>query len=127
LARQPGEFYTQQHPNSVEHLCDKVALWSGATRSDAGCESATYLAQADDSERAEYLVLLCELPDGRWLVHLMALPWDNHVAENTFATAQQACEAADSLYGMGLDGGRWDVRRWGWQRPAPAPAPASGV
>jgi hypothetical protein len=50
----------------------------------------------------------------------MALPWDNHVAENTFATAEKACEAADALYAMGLGGGRWDVRRWGWQRPAAA-------
>lgn len=80
-------------------------------------ESATYLARGDDGELAEYLVRLCELPDGRWLVHLLALPWDSHVAENTFTTAEQACEAADALYAMGLDGGRWDVRRWGWQRP----------
>jgi hypothetical protein len=80
-------------------------------------ESATYLAHAGDGELAQYLVRLCELPDGRWNVHLMALPWDSHVAENTFASPEQACEAADALYAMGLDGGRWDVRRWGWQRP----------
>jgi hypothetical protein len=81
-------------------------------------ESATYLAKAGDGERAEYLVRVCELPSGRWNVHLMALPWDNHEAENTFASAQKACEAADALYGMGLDDGRWHVRRWGWQRPS---------
>jgi hypothetical protein len=87
-------------------------------------ESATYLVRADGGERAEYLVRLCELPDDRWNVHLTALPWDNHETENTFATAQQACEAADALYGMGLDDGRWDVRRWGWQRPSvPKPDP----
>jgi hypothetical protein len=80
-------------------------------------ESATYLARADDGERAEYLVQLCELPGDRWNVHLMALPWDSHAAENTFSSAQQACEAADALYRMGSDDGRWDVRRWGWQRP----------
>ena len=69
-------------------------------------ESATYLAQDGAGERAQYVVRLCELPDGRWLVHLMALPWDNHVAENTFTTVGQACQAADVLYAMGLDGGR---------------------
>jgi hypothetical protein len=75
-------------------------------------ESATYLAQAGDGELAEFLVRVCELPDGRWNVHLMALPWeDSHVAENTFPTAEQACEAADALYARGLDSGRWDVRR----------------
>jgi hypothetical protein len=95
-------------------------------------ESATYLARDGDSERAEYLVRLCELPDGRWCVHLMALPWDSgHVAENTFASAELAGAAADALYGMGLDGGRWDVRRWGWQRPSaagvnPGPSPGCG-
>jgi hypothetical protein len=83
-------------------------------------ESATYLVQAGEGEFAEYLVRLCELPDGRWGVHLMALPWDDHVAENAFPTAEQACEAADALYAMGLDGGRWDIRRWGWRRPEPA-------
>ncbi|MFI6079226.1 hypothetical protein ACIA5C_47770 [Actinoplanes sp. NPDC051343] len=83
-------------------------------------ESATYLAQADGGETAEYLVRVYEMPDGRWRVHLMGLPWDNsHVAENTFATAQQACAAADALYTKGLDGGRWDIRRWGWRRPEP--------
>ena len=54
----------------------------------------------------------------------MALPWDSHVAENTFATAAQACEAADALYARGVDGGRWDIRRWGWMRPEPAAGPA---
>ena len=50
-------------------------------------ESATYLAQAGGGELAQYLVRLCELPEGRWVVHLMALPWDSsHVAENTFTT-----------------------------------------
>jgi hypothetical protein len=90
-------------------------------------ESATYLAQAGDGELAQYIVRLCELLDGRWLVHLMALPWDNHVAENTFATAPQACAAADALYAMGLDGGRWDIRRWGWRRPESAAGPAYEV
>lgn len=80
-------------------------------------ESATYLARAGDGELAQYLVRVCELPDGRWTVFLMALPWDDHQVENTFTTAGQACEAADALYAMGLDSGRWDVRRWGWQRP----------
>jgi hypothetical protein len=37
-------------------------------------ESATYLAQAGNGELAEYLVRVCGLPDGRWNVHLMALP-----------------------------------------------------
>ena len=87
-------------------------------------ESATYLAQAGDGELAQYLVRLCELRDGRWVVHLMALPWDSsHVGENTFTTAAQVCEAADALYAMGLDGGRWDIRRWGWRRPEPAGGP----
>ena len=91
--------------------------WGGYQVQRRVRESATYLARADGGELAEYLVRLCELPDGRWLVHLMALPWDSHVAENTFTTAEQACKAADALYAMGLDGGRWDVRRWGSQRP----------
>ena len=80
-------------------------------------ESATYLAQTGEGELAKYLVRLCELPNGRWNVYLMALPWNSHEAENTFATVAQACDAADALYAMGLDGGRWDVRRWGWRRP----------
>ena len=88
-------------------------------------ESATYLAQAGDGDVAEYVVRLCELPDGRWIVHLMALPWDNHVAENTFATAEQACQATDALYAMGLDGGRWDIRRWRWRRPEPTATPSA--
>ena len=75
-------------------------------------ESATYLAQAGDGEFAAYLVRLCELVDGRWSVFLMALPWDNREAENTFAAPQPACEAADALYAMGGDSGRWDIRRW---------------
>ena len=83
-------------------------------------ESATYLAQVDNGELAKYLVRLCELPDGRWNVYLMALPWDSREAENTFITAREACEAADALYAMGLDGGRWDIRRWGWRRPEPS-------
>ncbi|MCM4083926.1 hypothetical protein [Paractinoplanes hotanensis] len=77
-------------------------------------ESATYLA---DGVQAQYLVRVCELTDGRWTVFLMALPWDDCEVENTFATDKEACEAADALYAMGLDGGRWDVRRWSWQRP----------
>jgi hypothetical protein len=94
-------------------------------------ESAVYLAEAATDagvggavEQAAYLVRLGETPDGTWYVHLMALPWDSHIAENTFATAQQACEAADALYAMGTAGGRWDVRRWGWQRPQPPAGPA---
>jgi hypothetical protein len=90
-------------------------------------ESATYLARASDGELAQYLVRLCELPNGRWNVHLMALPWDSHEAENTFSTAEQACEVADALYAMGLDGGRWDTRRWGWRRPEPAAGPSGAV
>lgn len=86
-------------------------------------ESATYLDAAGDGELAQYLVRLCELPDGRWAVHLMALPWDDRQTENTFATVQLACAAADALYAMGLDGGRWDIRRWGWRRPEPVSGP----
>ena len=100
-------------------MCDNVSQvdWRDYQQQRRVRESATYLARAGDGELAQYLVRLCELPDGRWLVHLMALPWDSHVAENTFATAELACGAADALYAMGLDGGRWHVRRWGWRRP----------
>jgi hypothetical protein len=89
-------------------------------------ESATYLARSGGGELAQYLVRLCELPDGQWLVHLMALPWDGHVSETTFATVQQACEAADTLYAKGRDGGRWDIRHGSWQRPPSQPATRSG-
>ena len=91
-------------------------------------ESATYLARAGDGEVAQYLVRVCELPDGRWIVHLMALPWDSsHVTESTFGTPEQACGAADALYAMGVDGGRWDVRRWGWQRPPARANPSTAT
>jgi hypothetical protein len=75
--------------------------------------STTYLAEAGAGELAQYLVRLSELPDGRWNVHLMVLRWDKRETENTFAAAEQACEAAGALYAMGLDGGRWEIRRWG--------------
>ena len=87
-------------------------------------ESATFLAQAGEGELAEHLVRLCELPDGRWSVFLMELPWSRE-AENTFTTPQQACEAANALYAIGLDGGRWVIRRWGCQRPEPAAGPST--
>ena len=109
---------TRESSNACAITC---AAWSRVTRRSAGCGSPLpYLAQADDGETAEYLVRVCEMPDGRWSVHLMGLPWDNnHVAENTCATAQQACAAADALYTKGLNGGRWEIRRWGWRRPEP--------
>jgi hypothetical protein len=59
-------------------------------------------------------------------VFLMELPWGGHETERLYDTLAEACEDADKVYAMGVDGGRWDVQRWDWQRP-PAARPGASV
>lgn len=89
-------------------------------------ETATFLAQIENGELAQYRLLLCELRGGRGYVFLMELPWGGHETERFYDTLAEACDAADTLYQLGEGAGVWRIERYGWQRPA-APAPTGSA
>jgi hypothetical protein len=84
-------------------------------------ETACFFADGEPGEDPpvpEYYLRLGELPDGRWLVNLMEIPWSSNEIEQDFPTVAEACAKADALYRIGTDRGTWRVTQWGgWERP----------
>lgn len=89
-------------------------------------ETATFMAQIENGELAQYRLLLGELRDGRGYVFLMELPWGAHETERFYDDLAEACEAADTLYQLGQGAGIWRIQRYGWQRPT-APGTAGSA